>query len=44
MRNLRRLDYTEDSQASVDANFFFLRHGIAEVQVSGEGPPLNTKN
>jgi ribonuclease PH len=31
------LDYTEDSQASVDANFIFSETlGIAEVQVSGE--------
>jgi ribonuclease PH len=32
------LDYNEDSNASVDANFIFSKKlGIAEVQVSGEG-------
>lgn len=38
------LDYTEDSQASVDANFvFFENQEIAEIQVSGEKASVSEK-
>ena len=38
------LDYEEDSNADVDANFIFAKKlGISEVQISGEGSTFNLK-
>ena len=39
------LDYSEDSNADVDANFVFTeKSGISEVQISGEKNTFNTRS
>ena len=38
------MDYEEDSNADVDANFIFAKKlGISEVQISGEGSTFSLK-